>query len=111
MAVNHKLTIHNKPIERVEQIKYLGVIINENGNCLAHITKRKSLAYAAVARLTTLGLTNEIIKPLLKARLYTTFIRSILTYGIENCDLNLGQLDEIKKAEGDILKKLPTQII
>ena len=42
----------------------------------------------------------------MKARLYTTFIGSILTYGIENCDLNLGQLDEIKKAEGKILKKL-----
>ena len=93
--LTEQLTIHNKPIERAEQIKYLGVIINENGNCSAHITKRKSLAYAAVARLTTLGLTNEIIEPSLKARLYTTFIRSILTYGIENCDLNLGQLDEI----------------
>ena len=39
--LTEQLTIHNKPIERAEQIKYLGVIINENGNCSAHINKRK----------------------------------------------------------------------
>ena len=43
---------------------------------------------------------------MVKARLFSTFIRSIVTYGLENCFLNGEQLDKIVTTEGNILKKL-----
>ena len=59
----------------------------------------------AQAKLVTLGFTNEYISPQTKARLFVTFIRSILFYGAENCNLNAKQIDMLKRTEGNILKK------
>ena len=38
--------------------------------------------------------------------LYKTFIRPILHYGLENCDLNTNELDLIKTGEGNIIKTM-----
>ena len=68
--------------------------------------RRRTLSYAALSKLTALGYTNEFISPQMKARLFVTFIRSILHYGIENCNLNCNQIDMLKTSEGNIIKKM-----
>ena len=68
--------------------------------------RRRTLSYAALSKLTALGYTNEFISPQMKARLFVAFIRSILNYGIENCNLNCNQIDMFKTSEGNIIKKM-----
>ena len=41
-----------------------------------------------------------------KARLFSTYIRPILMYGTENCDLNSRQMEAIQVTEGNIIKRM-----
>jgi hypothetical protein len=98
--------INGTEIEQVNQFKYLGVEIIVDAKHLSHITKRRSLAYAAVAQLTQSGFTSPSVNAQVKSRMLTTFIRPVITYGLENCDLSSGLIDRIRSTEANILKKL-----
>jgi len=39
-----------------------------------------------------------------KSRMLTTLIRSVITYGLENCDLSSGLIYRIRSTEANILK-------
>lgn len=99
-------TIFGKNVENVNKIKYLGSEIMINLSNKAHVEKRKILALTAAASLKAEGLTNNLIDCYVKARLYSTFIRPILSYGLENCTLTNEQIKIIATTEGNILKRM-----
>ena len=88
-----------------ESNKNLGMEINKNGNCFNNLARRKSLTYTAGAKLVSIGLANEVVPPSLKSRLYTTFKNQFNLLN-RKCELNEGQLSELKRVEVNILKKL-----
>jgi len=96
--------INGTEIEQVNQFKYLGLEIIVDAKHLSHITKRRSLAYAAPT--TQSGLTSPSVNAQVKSRMLTTFIRPVITYVLENCDLSSGLIDRIRSTEANILKKL-----
>jgi len=98
--------INGIEIEQVNQFKYLGVELTVDAKNLSHITKRRSFAYAALAQLTQSGFTYPSVNAQVKSRMLTTFIQSVITYGLENCDLSSSQTDRIRSTEANILKKL-----
>ena len=98
--------INGTEIEQVNQFKYLGVELTVDAKHHSHLTKRRSLAYAALAQLTQSGFTSPSVNAQVKSRMLTTFIRSVITYGLENCDLSSIQTDRIRSTEANILKKL-----
>jgi hypothetical protein len=100
------LQINGNEIEQVNQFKYLGVELTVDAKHLSHITKRRSLAYAALTQLTQSGFTSPSVNGQVKSRMLTTFIRSVITYGLENCDLSSGLIYRIRSTEANILKKL-----
>lgn len=100
------LILDNKPIMRVDKMKYLGVEISDDFRNNTHIAKRKQSLYAAVTKLNLCGFNTESISPLAKAQLYKTFLRPVLLYGMENLNLNKTQLNEIKRIEGNTIKRL-----
>ena len=51
------------------------------------------------------GFITNSIHATVKARLFSTNIRPILSYGLENCDLNIGNKDMVRRTEGNIVKK------
>jgi hypothetical protein len=59
-----------------------------------------------VAKLQTINLTSLYIHPKMKAQLFKTYIRPVLTCGTENMALNQKELLEFKKIEGNCLKRL-----
>jgi len=104
-TITKEPVMYGAAIERVSQFKYLGLEITIDGKHNAHVARRRNLAYAASAMLTTNGFTSYAVHAKVKARLLTTFVRSILTYGLENCEMNASLLGKIKSTESNILKK------
>ena len=74
----------------------------ENKN---HLAKRRKLALIASAKLRTLGIYTDNTCPYLKGHLYKTFVRPVLMYGMECCDLKKTEIIKIKRTEGNINKK------
>ena len=80
--------------------------VTADGKCRAHVTKRRLLAFGALAQMTLNGFITNSIHATVKARLFSTNIRPILSYGLENCDLNIGNKDMVRRTEGNIVKKM-----
>jgi hypothetical protein len=59
-----------------------------------------------IGRLQPLSLNSAQIHPKMKAHMFKTYIRSVLTSGTENMELNGNELPSFKKLEGNALKKL-----
>ena len=72
----------------------------------SHPIKRRSLAYAALTQLTQSGFTSPSVNAQVKSRMLTIFIRSVITYGLENYDLSSTQTDLVGSTEANIQKKL-----
>ena len=53
-----------------------------------------------------IGVSNIQMRPNMKGHMYKTYIRPVLMYGLVNCFLNKTLLNEIKRFEGNIIKKL-----
>jgi hypothetical protein len=101
-----QLLLANAPIERVESFKYLGAMIHDSGRCRDHMDKRRKGVLAAVAKIITLGLCNDLMHIKLKAEMFKVHIRPIIMYALENFNLNNGEIRRIKSAEGNALKRL-----
>lgn len=85
-------------------LKHLGSEVFCNCSTKAHTEKRRLLALAAVAKLKTEGIINNLVGCQVKARLYNTFIRPILFYGVECFALANEQIKVISVTEGKTLK-------
>ena len=105
---DNPLNIDGKKIKRVDTMRYLGFEISDELNNIKHWNKRKSLAINAVSKLKTLGIVTNQMHPNMKAHLYKTYVRPVLTYGCENMNINASSLNNIKRTEGNIVKGLLT---
>ena len=95
-----------KKIEIVDSMKVLGQILSNNNNDKLHLEKRKSSTNTMMGRLQSMNLNSLHIHPKMKAQLFKSYIRPVLTYGSENMELNGIELLEFKKLEGNSIKKL-----
>jgi hypothetical protein len=93
-------------IERVHKFKFLGCEISSDGSNKAHISKRKSIAITAIAGLKELGIENPNMPPEMKGLLINSFLRSKLMYAMECSNLNKEEINELKKFEGNLIKKI-----
>ena len=102
--IPEKISFLNSEIERTNQVKYLGLIFDENLNWNAHITgvckklKRNFKTFFAIR--------NFISKEHIKV-IYYTLIYSNIKYGISIYGLgNKNSLDKIQKVQNQLLKVL-----
>jgi hypothetical protein len=95
-----------KTVEVANSVKILGQIISNDHQDDEHISKRKKAMHAMIGKLQAMNLNSLHIYPYMKAHLFKTYIRPILTYGIENMELNGNELLEFKKLEGNAMKRL-----
>jgi len=104
--------LDGKTIEIVDSMKILGQILSNNNNDKLHLEKRKSATNTMMGRLQTMNLNSLHIHPKMKAQLFKSYIRPVLTYGAENMELNGLEILEFKKLVGNSIKrllKLPTR--
>lgn len=100
------LYLDNVMIKEVDLMKYLGVELNNKNTNTDHLNKRKKGAIFSGNILRMNNIINEYSNPFLIAQLYKTFIRPVLLYGNEALDLRKSEINDLKRAEGNIIKKL-----
>ncbi|RNA27177.1 hypothetical protein BpHYR1_002308 [Brachionus plicatilis] len=101
-----ELELDGSVIRRVPSMRYLGVEISEDDRIAEHLEKRKRLVFQSISRLKTIGLHTHHLHPIMKGQLYKTYIRPILLYGIEAFHLNQGDINGLKRFEGNVVIKL-----
>ncbi|KAG2192553.1 hypothetical protein INT47_012777, partial [Mucor saturninus] len=80
---NFAFTLYNKPIPTVDQFCYLGMEFTKKGlNAGKNIEARASKAKSTMSLLTSVGVHRNGFSLLLSARLYKTFIRPKIEYGL-----------------------------
>jgi hypothetical protein len=95
-----------KTMEITSTMKILGQILSSDGKDAEHINKRKLATNTMSGRLQALNLNSAHIHPKMKAQMFKTYVRPVLTSGIENMELNGNELLAFKKLEGNALKRL-----
>jgi len=99
-------TLNGMPIQVVNSIKILGQIISDDGLDVEHIEKRMKATNGMTAKLNCMNLTSLHIHPKTKAQLFRTYFRPILTYGTENMALDTQEINQLKRMEGNCLKRM-----
>jgi hypothetical protein len=89
--------INGDTLEKVDSFKFLGVIIESNGSYKKHLEKRRSLFMTGLGEIQRLGINKKDVPTGMKTLLYTSLVRSKLTYGLET--LKMGD-SVIKKCLG-----------
>jgi hypothetical protein len=90
--VAEEVLLKGAVLEKVESFKFLGVIINSNGSYLEHLARRRSLFMTGISEVHKLGFTRRDVPVRMKKLLYTSLVRSKLTYGIETIKINKTKL-------------------
>ena len=98
--------LDGKQIDSVNSMKILGQVLSNDNTDKPHLEKRKQSTNTMMGRLQTLNLNSNHIHPKMKAQVFKSYIRPVLTYGAENMELNGYELLEFKKLEGHSIKKL-----
>lgn len=104
---NVKLELCGEEIEWVDKMKYLGVWID--GKCYSkeHLRERRLSTWRAFYLLkTNLDLKSNKICPQLKAHLFKTYVRPIMYYGLENCNISKTEKKRIQTMEGLMIKQM-----
>ena len=98
------LKLDNKTIERVEKVKYLGMVISSNLKNKNHLLNRIALSYAGIGKLNKETMfDNKHLNPYVKFHQYKTYIRPLLTHGLENICLLDKETRQIQSTETGIL--------
>ncbi len=69
-------------------MKILGQILTSDGKDLEDLNKRKSTKNVMIGRLLALNLNSAHIHTEMKAQMFKTYIRPVLTSGCENMELS-----------------------
>lgn len=100
------IRMNGEIIEEVYHMKYLGSYISNNLLNKVHLDERIKLTSAAVNKLNTeCGFNSKVTSVKMKAQLYKSYIRPVLTYGLETMILGTNQLERIQKKEENVIKK------
>jgi hypothetical protein len=101
-----ELNLCGQPINRTNEIKYLGNLINTNCKARSHLNNRKKAAYASLSNLFATGVINAHMDVFTKVKLFNIYIHPLLMYGMETIQLNGDEFNDLKVTEGNILKKI-----
>jgi hypothetical protein len=100
-----EIRVNGDILEKVLSFKFLGVIIESNGTHKMHIEKRRSLFMTGLGELQRLGINKKDVPIGMKTLLYTSLVRSKLTYGLETINLSESKIKKyLSHLEGNALK-------
>lgn len=103
---NYDLKLNGVDTPISNETRYLGYQLCNFKDNMAHIKNRQSKAINKKAKLKALGLISSNMSPQSRAYLYKSYIRPIIMYGIDNCDLSAQELNKIKTVEGNAIKSM-----
>ena len=99
-------TLSGIEIPTVDKFRYLGLIFNNQVNNADHLTKRRQATFAMLNRIKNLGLDSGVMQPQLIGNMFKTYVRPVIMYGLEILDLNIGEIEQIRRLESLALKRM-----
>ncbi len=103
--IEPEIKVNGDILEKVTAFKFLGVIIESDGSHKLHVEKRRSLFMTGLGELQRLGLNKKDVPIGMKTLLYTSLVRSKLTYGLETIILSETKIKKyFSQLEGNALK-------
>ena len=100
-----KFDIDGAAINQVQQFKYLGQTISDDGKCDAEITKRIEIARGAFNSLKGV-LLSSVISLNTKKRIVACYIWSTLLYGSETWTLSQAHINKLQAFEMWVYRKM-----
>ena len=99
-----KIVFDDKEIERVKELKYLGVMFDDTIKSSRHIEFKIKSALTRYQEMIGCGIEDPNLASEIKLEYYRTFIRPVLYYGLETLQLNVTQIKTIQTLESKLLK-------
>jgi hypothetical protein len=92
-------------IDDVQSMKYLGSYLSNNLLNNKHLEERYRLTSVAVKKLVDFsGFHNTDVSVEVKVQLYKSYVRPVLTYGLESLLLGSNEADKLQRKEENIIK-------
>ena len=107
------IKLEGERLEKVKEITYLGVIIDQGVKPKKHLDSKKKSAGSAFNSLRQVGITSRYTNFDIKSFLYKVYCRPILHYGAENLTLQLKDIESLQSTESSLIKmslELPRQV-
>lgn len=102
-----KFKLNDTDIPISNETRYLGYQLSNNATeNEKHINKRQGKVIAKIGQLKALGLISSKLGYKARALIFKAYLRPIINYGIDNCDLSLKDVKLLKKIEANSLKAL-----
>ena len=105
-ANENEIKINNKVIEKVDQIKYLGVHISNDLSSKVHVENRKDKFRRSLYGLKGMGINDSKLYTTVKGYLIKTYALPVLSYGLECTQLSYTQIKSITTYMSTITKKV-----
>jgi hypothetical protein len=90
-----KVSIAGVEIEEVKEFKFLGVIISSNGSHMPHYKSRRNVYFKGLSEINKLGFNEKDLPTRIKKLLYTSLVRSKLSYGMETCTFKPAEIKSL----------------
>lgn len=102
-----QLRICNETIKRVREFEYLGVMMSNKGFASkSHISKRLKKATQQAAYMRAIGMNQAGFSTATSIRVYVSFVRSCLEYGLAILDCNQARIGELEKIQNGIIARI-----
>lgn len=99
-----KLKFQGEYINRTQELKYLGNYFSENQVNDYHINSLIKKTTKSSFKLSNVGYKSPEMNYLTKSSLCKTYLRPILTYGLENIYMRKKDISKIQTTEGNLIK-------
>jgi hypothetical protein len=101
----HSVKIDNSSIERVEEFKYLGMMLTDQNSIQEEIKSRLKLGNTCYHLVQNL-LSSRLLFKNLKIKIYRTIILPVVLYGCETWSLTLREKRRLRVFENKVLRKV-----
>src|SRR5215470_13967781 len=102
---NHNIKIDNKPIERVEEFRYLGATLTNQNSIHEEIKSRLKSGNACCHSVQNL-LSSRLLSKNTKIRVYRTIILPVVLYGCETWSVTLREEQRLRVFENRALRRI-----
>ena len=92
-------------IQRVNSMRYLGAIIDENLSNKAHLKQRNQSLMNKLSQINKMGFNEINLDTDIKTLIFKTYLRPILHYGLENLVLNATEKKKLQIIESTLIKR------
>ena len=98
--------INGDEVERVSKMKYLGVYITETLNDKTHLANKQIATQRSSYKIKSVGLQSSKVAGYIKSHMFKVYCRPVMYYGIENLNVNKGDVSKIERNENLIIRRL-----